>query len=369
MPLRMIGPDHPTLRALTRSSAWQIELDLVPRSTYRERLLQSLSSPQAEHQAVCVPGHLWLPELAHGGRLAPLDLLLADSPQPLRQAYRADDLLPAVAAESRYRGRPYLLPLFTDGQILLYRPNLVAVEEEGGVPVVNPRDLGALAAWCCPNGVTPLALAAGPESILCDWLPFLWAEGGGLLDLQGRPAFAGPAGVRAMETYCSLRRFCPPDAHRWGPEDVAAAVSDGQVAMAPVWTAQLPSLLGRGYRYAVYTQPFGVTWGVAVPANLSGAVQHEVLALLLQGLGPAVDAEVIRPTGGPVRRSSFADLEPYPWLAAQLEMLTRSNTLPADPRLGPVVSALTSALYRAFCGESSVQEALDGALEEALVRA
>ncbi|MFZ5823510.1 MAG: ABC transporter substrate-binding protein [Bacillota bacterium] len=369
MPLRMIGPDHPTLRALACSPGWQMELELIPRPLYRERLLESLNSPLPAYQAVCVPGHLWLPELAHAGRLAPLDTLLPAIGQALHDAYRADDILPAVAAESRYRGIPYLLPLFTDGQMLLYRPDLVAVEEEGGVPVVSPRDLGALAAWCCPNGVTPLALAAGPDSILWDWLPFLWAEGGCLIDLQGRPAFAGPAGVRALETYCSLRRFCPPDVHRWGPENVAAAVREGQVAMAPVWTSQLPALAGGAYRLAVYTQPLGVTWGVAVVAGLSREEREAVLAALMAGLGPAVEDGVTRPAGGAVRRSAFADLSRHPWLAPQLEMLTRSNTLPADPRLGPVVSVLEGALYRAFCGESSAHEALAGAMERVLARA
>lgn len=388
MRLRIIGPDDPALQVLQAALAahpeWQAELEILPWPAYTDRLMAALTAVEAPDQAVFIPGHVRLPELAAAGFLAPLDPLIAAAPSDLASAYRAEEILPSVAAEGRYRGETYMLPFFSDGHILVYRPDLVELGEGTAdeVPVVDPRDLADLAQRAADRaaeaglaGVLPLALKAHPSEILLDWLPFLWAEDGQILDGDGRPAFAGPAGVRALERYCALRRFCPDDTHLYGNGEIAAALRSGSVAMATTWGGQAaaimldPSSPARElYRTALFPTPWNATWGVAIPANQPREVQEAMLAVLLQAMGPEQDREVTRVAGSPVRRSSYApaELARYSWLAAQEQMLARCRTLPVDPRMGGFLGDLYEAVYAAFTGERSPESALGRAEAAAL---
>ena len=372
MPLRLLGPDDPALNvldsALKSRPEWQATLAIVPWSEYRERLVAALTAGNVPYQAVCVPGHIWIPELADAGYLAPLDPLLDALPGDLVAEYRPDDILPAIAQESRYEGRQYMLPLFSDGHVLFYRADKITLPTDDGVPVVSPGKLGELASGAHqPPDIYGLALKAHPSEILFDWLPFLWEEGGDLLDAAGQPAFAGEAGIRALETYCGLRRFCPPDTHTYGNAEIAAVIKSGRAALATTWGGQAATIVlapdnayRTVYRTAVYPRPWNTTWGVAVSANGSHSQQLAVLAVLLQAAGPEQDRQITRVAGSPVRQSSYSPEETarYPWLPAQYEMLRRSGTLPIHPKVGAFLGALYEAVYAAFTGQTTPREAL-----------
>ncbi len=148
MPYRLLAPDDPALQALQEAlfhtPQRDISLDIVPWAEYRDRLMFTLQADRATYHAVCVPGHVWLPELAAAGLLLPLDAPLAADPEAL-STYQPDDLLPLVAQESRYQGVLYQFPLFSDGHILFYRADLVDLPAMP-VPTVSTTPLADLAA-------------------------------------------------------------------------------------------------------------------------------------------------------------------------------------------------------------------------------
>jgi multiple sugar transport system substrate-binding protein len=392
--ITLIGPDDPALNALENTfktgqvpvtsevtgTSETARLLIIPWAEYRDRLMETLTAGEAPHQAVFVPGHIWLPELAEAGYLAPLDQIrppLPDTgPHPAERLLA--EMLPSVSAEAHYQGRSYLFPLFTDGHILFYRQDLLGEQmaqahfTRSGVPLISPMALAELAEQAHnPPKVYGLALKAHPSEIFLDWLPFLWAAGGDLLDEAGEPAFAGQAGVRALEYYTRLRRFCPPDTHLYGNAEILEIIKKGQAALVTTWGGQAGPLYasgaGRAYRTAIFPRPWNAAWGAAIPANQPAERQQAALSVLLSAFGPETDLAVITAAGSPVRRSSYApeQLETHPWLPAQLAMLERCGRLPDRPEVGRFLGALYGAVYSAFTEEQTPQAALKQAEAEA----
>ena len=380
MSYKIIGPDDPALNVLRdelqRRPNWQAELIIIPWADYRNKLMAALESTQTPYQAVCVPGHIWIPELADAGYLAPFEPLLNALPADLLKNYAAADILPAVAAESRFQGRQYMLPLFTDGHILFYRRDALELAGgDDGTPLVSPLELGNLAAKAHnPPELYGLALKAHPSEIFLDWLPFLWAAGGEVLDQAGCPAFAGEAGISALEYYCNLRQFCPPDTHTYGNAEIAEVIKKGQAALVTTWGGQSAAIMlaednafKEVYGSAVFPKPWNATWGVAIPANQTQATQAATLSILLQASGAEQDRMVTRAAGSPVRQSSYTPeaLKRYhQWLPAQYKMLQRAGVLPVDPRTGAYLGILYEAVYAAFTGQASPAAALQKAADE-----
>jgi multiple sugar transport system substrate-binding protein len=378
MPLCLLGPDDPALSVLRDTlrsrPEWQTTLTIVPWPEYRDRLMEALTAARTPYQAVCVPGHVWIPELADAGYLAPLDDIIESLPADLVAEYRPGEVLPAIGQESRYEGQQYMLPLFSDGHILFYRADKITLLTGNGVPIVSPGSLSELAASAHqPPEVYGLALKAHPSEIFLDWLPFLWEEGGELLDPAGQPAFASTAGIRALRAYCDLRRFCPPDTHTYGNAELAAVIKEGRAALATTWGGQAAAIMldpdnvyRQAYQAATYPRPWNATWGIAMPANQPDTTQRAVLTVLLKATGPEQDRQITRVAGSPVRHSSYTpeEMGRYPWLPAQYEMLQRAGTLPIHPKTGAFLGALYEAVYAAFTSQVTPRQALSKANTE-----
>jgi len=215
MYLQVIGPDDPALEVLRDAIAAHPEsslrLETIPWAAYREKLMEALSAEHSSAQAVFVPGHIWLPELAEAGYLAPIGSLQEALSPEIRAAYDAEDIIPEVAQECRYAGEQYQLPFFTDGHLLFYRSDIVELEEkQGEVPVISMQMFQVLADKAHrPPDHYGLALKADVSEIFTDFLPYLWEEGGQILDEEGRPDFASDAAITALERYCRGVAWAP----------------------------------------------------------------------------------------------------------------------------------------------------------------
>lgn len=371
MTTRILAPNDPALAAyqdaLAAPGAPDATVDIVPFAEYRAQLNAALDAPTSAYHVVFVPGHLWVPELAAAGKLAPL----ATPPDA--------DLVPLVAEECTYGGKTYMVPLFTDGHILFYDPARVALPAD--TTVVRPSALPGLAASATPpDGGHAIALKAHPAEIFLDWLPYLLDAGGRVLGDDGHPAFNTEAGISALAAYVTMTAVAPETTHRYSNEEVAEALQTGTVAMAVTWGGQAApvfnapgSVAATTYRVVPLTTPWNATWGAAIPANIPAAAQQEAAAVLAALNGPAMDARVIEHAGSPVYASSYtADaIATYPWLTAQQHMLANAVILPKLPQIGAVLGTLYDQVYLAFrrkvtpaaalsAAEAAVREALEG---------
>lgn len=371
MTIKIIGPNDPALDVLPtalESLKIDAELEIIPWPEYRDRLMATLNADEAPAQVVFVPGHIWLPEFAAGGLVAPFNTLLPHIPDAVEAAYDFDDIIPGVAAEGHYEEEHYLLPFFSDGHILYYRADLIELDTSNGVPVVSSTHVADLARSAHnPPEVYGLALKADGSEIFTDWLPYLWEAGGSIFDDAGNPSIDSPTNIAALDLYCSLRDLCPPETHTYGNGEIADSLRKGKAALIATWGGQSGPIFTDEdnpwrdvYKAAVFPSPWNATWGVCIPANMEHDEQVAALTLMLQLFSPTQDQALIAAAGSPVRQSSYSAeaLEQYTWLAAQRELLNSAQLLPAKPELGLFLGDLYSAVHQAFIGEATPTQAL-----------
>jgi multiple sugar transport system substrate-binding protein len=380
MPIRILAPDDPGLRAYQAMSKTHthldITLDIIPFAAYRARLDAALDADEPPYDVVFAPGHLWLPELAAAGRIAPLDDHFATLPA-VYTTYAAETLFPSATADSQYNGKTYLLPLFSDGHILFYDPKRVPIEAT--TTTVAPRDIVTLCTQAtAPNGGAVIALKAHPSEIFLDWLPYLLDRTGGLLNTDNQPIFYTDEGVAALTDYVGLTKYAPSNTRDYNNEAVADALRRAEVAMAVTWGGQAaPIFRADGsrapetYRAVSLTTPWNVNWGASVPASLTPQRQQAAVSALLQLHTPDLDTHVLMAAGSPIRTTTYTpeNLAAYTWLAAQQQLMERAHSLPPLPEIGSVLGVLYGEVFAAFVGKKTPEQALataETAVHEAL---
>ncbi|PKM70773.1 MAG: hypothetical protein CVU42_00430 [Chloroflexi bacterium HGW-Chloroflexi-4] len=367
---KIIGPNDPALNVLDSQlkahPEWETELTILPWAEYQGKVNDALQSKISPFQAVCIPGHIWLPGYADAGQLTPFEEIIPQLSEERIHSYQKADIMPSVSAECQFKGSQYILPLFTDGHILFIRKDIFPDIES----IVDPRSLpDLLGKALLKEGMYPFALKAHSSEILTDWLPYLWSFGAEILDDKSEPAFNSQEAIQALEFYCNLKRFCPPDTHNYGNQEIADALKLGSVAMAASWGGQAAMIMDdanlykNNFEFSVFNSPWNATWGVSIPANLPQKEQINILNVLYAAASPEQDFMVTQIAGSPVRSTSYSqtELSKYSWLSAQFEMLKRCRTLPVTPILSKYLGPLYQAVYLAFIGEKSPQKALNDA--------
>lgn len=380
MTIRILGPNDPALDALSaflsQHPELDVELTIIPWADYQGALTETLEGQTSEYQAAFVPGHVWIPGLVSRAHLADLDSLIKLLPAQVWERYHADQILGHIQEECLYQNQRYMIPLFNDGHILFFRHDLVEADQGEGPPQISPLQLSELAAQAhTPPEVFGLALKAHPSEILFDWLPYFYAAGGSLVDDELQPSFVSESGIRALEYYASLRRFCPPDTHQYGNAEIAQIIKQGKAAVVATWGGQAaPIFLDEGnpfrelYSAAVFPDPCGGTWGMTIPANQTEAVQVTALEIILQLNTPDTDQAVLRYAGSPVRETTYSreNFDRFSWLQAQYLMSQRLHHLPKAPEMEAYLGPLTNAVVGAFNQEIDPEEALISAEREIL---
>ena len=365
--IRILGPNDPALEALKRSMELHpevaCELTIVAWDAYRGKLDETLAAETPEYDAVFIPGHIWLPQLANDGLLQPIEPLQRQVAAEVAKAYDSADIFPSIQEECQFRGKQYVLPLFTDGHIVFYRADLATLPE-----VVNPSEWPKhLAGLNLPAGVSPFAMKAHASEILLDFLPSLWDFGGGLWSEDGKPLFDSPAVAKALEHYTSLRQFCAPDTHTYGNGEIVDAITQGKAAIVTSWGGQAAAIFdpktnahSADMRTAALRNAWNATWGAAIPAKVGSERATLALETLMRLMGEDGDRLVTEIAGSPVRRSSYnaAEKAKYPWLASQQSLLENCQMLPTDPAFGAYLGPLYEEVYNAFIGEKTAIAAL-----------
>jgi ABC-type glycerol-3-phosphate transport system substrate-binding protein len=334
--------------------------------------MTNLTADRCPVQAVFIPGHVWLDSLIQAGLVVPLPLDQVD--REILSAYRSDDLLPSVRHECTRNGELYLIPWFSDGHVVFYDSGLGELEGEPseGVAVLRPSQMAEFAGKLHqPPHRYGLALKADVSEMFLDWLPFLWDFGGELFDDNLNPTFDSREGVTSLEEYLALKRFCPPEVHRFGNAEIGRLLKEGKVGLATTWGGQAGAIFGDAvereteipYRAGIYPHPWNATWGIGVPARQPASLQVQTTQFLLSITDEKMDEQILKIAGSPVRVSTYSvqNFRKYFWLKAQSEMLKRCRTLPFTPHLSKILGVMYPAVYAAFVGEKSASQALQEA--------
>ena len=130
-----------------------------------------------------------------------------------------------------YNNGVYALQLGTNNILLFYNGKLL---KEAGISKL-PTTWSELLKVCAqlkeklgPSGIYPIAFSAAPEEE-CTWQfePFLWSNGGNLLDLSNSKA------IEALQFWRTLvqKEYAPREVVNWGQGDVGTMFANGKLAM------------------------------------------------------------------------------------------------------------------------------------------
>jgi multiple sugar transport system substrate-binding protein len=189
---------------------------------------------------------IWPGDFAARGWIAPLDAYFDDA--------ELAEFLPGFAAAAQIDGSTYAIPLYIDGIHLFYRSDLL---EKYGFEA--PRTWEALidqaqtilAGEANPDLVGFVSMWAKIEGLFMNWLAFLHGAGGTFFDDAGDLAFAGPEGVKALQTMVDMlhqERIVPESALTFRPDDARVLFQQGRAVfmmvqdfvLAPLTAADSP---------------------------------------------------------------------------------------------------------------------------------
>ncbi|TDD17424.1 extracellular solute-binding protein [Nonomuraea diastatica] len=164
----------------------------------------------------------WTPQFASLGYLQPLD--------GTRAVDDESDFLPGPLSSTQYSGKTYAVPQVTDTLALIYNKRLL---KEAGHDE-PPRTIAELkqAALDVKDKTDADGLALNVDSYFL--LPFMYGEGGDLLDVQSKKIVVNsPANVKAVETVADLINSgaAPKPATTDSYANAMTALKEGKAAM------------------------------------------------------------------------------------------------------------------------------------------
>lgn len=238
--------DNPRGRSLAdelrRFEVANPNIKMVPRVVPWHQIPQQLIQAAGSGRTPCVSRILlWdLPMVVKGGVTVPMDEYAARWPA----AVRSDFLLgwdPGVVDKKKMA-----FPVEHRVFVLWYRKDLL---DKAGLKVPKTvEELIQVGKTLNTGGTQGFAIGltrAGNAVGLSEWLlPMLWASGGDLLDDKGEPAFAGPAGVRAVQVLVDLVKSgaMPQDVIADGPDNITDRFRAGRMAMTAFATHRVVTI-------------------------------------------------------------------------------------------------------------------------------
>ena len=369
------GPDGATMEKIVqqfeRETGIRVKMQIIPWSTYYDKLLLSLAYGGAPDVFICHANRI--AEFARYGVFRPLDdLIEAD------KGFNSSDFLPNIWKAGQYAGKQVGLPLDCHPQGLYYNLKLFReariVDAQG-----NPKppetweeflDAARRLTKDKDRDGRPDQWGFAFTWLRTNWITFISQHGGSILspDLK-RAALADPPAVRATQQMCDIisrYRVAPK------PEgfDSWMGFRQGRVAMAIEGIYMLSSVEEqRGLEYAGAPVPsFGpgrAVWGgshlLCMPKNLS----PQRAQLVWRFMRYLSDHSLDWAEGGqiPVRRSllnqpRFRQMQVQYAFAKQLSYVVFE---PASHKSTEIMPFYDAAIEAALLGIKSPQDALNEA--------
>ncbi len=350
----------------------QLEISMMPAlEQHKAKLL--LAAAAGRLPDVASIDSFWLPLFLEGGHLQPLN--------PYWPAEDRADFLPfTIDTLSDRQGNVYGVWHETDCRVLFYRKDLVPV------PPTTWEELIATASRTAKErGIAGYLYNAGRwEATVFDHLPMFWAQGGELVDPDGRPIFGlAPHRDRLVNVLTFLRDTVKSGASPravLGSNDykqLSAAAIAGDAAMFLGGNWQIKEL-----KDALTPEEFA-KWGIApIPQRAAGPAptgtggwiwvvfskdpvkQRAAAQFVLDVEAPHNAARISQGTGRlPVRRSVYRDNaafreEPFAFFG---NLLVAARARPAVPIYNAISRELQLAIGYAIEGTSTPEKAVDEA--------
>jgi multiple sugar transport system substrate-binding protein len=179
----------------------------------------------------------WLAEFDANGWLIDLREYLDDA-EPTPYEIRLEDLMPAAIQASSIDGRLVALPWLVDGGLLYYRQDVL--ERYGYEPPTTWEQVQRIALEVT-NEDLPYGLVwqgAAYESLTCNTLEFVWANGGEVLDESGNVVFDSVETRGALQQMTDFieQGISPPEVTTYNETMTLNAFQSGDALFMRNWT-------------------------------------------------------------------------------------------------------------------------------------
>ena len=359
----------------------QVEYQGLPPDQYRTKILTAMAAGNAPD--VIGMGVGIMPQYMEQGTLLALDDFIEAEPSGFR-----DDFAEGLWVSATHEGTTYAIPFWSDPSALYYNVDLF---NEAGITEAPETWDDLMAAAEATSNVSgnpssdvygAIFPAIGPW-VMFVWLPFVWGNGGSLLEDSNCAAFQNEAGTEAMQLWVDLFQegYMPRSAVLGsGSDELVSLVLSNRAAMY----IQGPNLV----QFAAENAP-DINLGTAlmprpVDGTHSSYLGGDNLVITRDSDHPEeawefikfmMDAERMRDLtlgnngiwieGLMTRESAFTDafFEEYPLLRPFAEAQEVGRT-PAIPLLSEVRVPIWNNFQEAMLGNKSVEDAMADAQAE-----
>lgn len=271
------------LKQFEKQTGIHVNFEIIQWSDYYATLLDSFNN--YKYDIIMIAGHLWLKEFVDKGYLLELKSEFIED-------YNYEDIVPSIRKEIELNNRKYLFPSFCDGHILLYRKEI----NNSFGDMVSLEEVIDFVEKSVNNQKNSYVLKAHPSEIFLDFLPYLRNEGVEAFNEQGIPLFNNQMGVRALEKYISMKKYCFQNVSEFGNEEVLNAIQKNECKLGVSWGGQLGQIMNENcikpddILFSSLETSWNVTWSFGI--NKQCKDQSSAEQFLMYITSKEVDKEV-----------------------------------------------------------------------------
>ncbi len=353
---------HPNIEIKIQEMPWS--------STLQHDMYATWLSGQLPYPDILRLDIIWPPEFASAGWVIPLDEYIEAAGIDL------SDFLPGPINGVTWQGKIYAIPYFTDAGLLYYRKDLL--EKYGFEPPETFQDLKEQALYIMekegiPNGFVWQGDAY--EGLTCDFLEFLWGNGGDVLDAQGNVVIDSPEAVEALEIMVDYIKsgVSPEGVTTYKEEDARNVFQRGDAIFMRNWpyawkklnapdspvagkVGVKPMVHGPGKKSAATLGG----WNLAI--NAYSRHPKEAFDFIMYLTSPENMKELAIEAGlSPTRASLYKNpqvLAANPFWKYFYDVLLGARPRPVHPRYPEISNVIFTEVHRALTGEITPAQAI-----------
>jgi len=357
----------------------KIAWDAMPYDAMRDKILTSFLAPEGTYDIIIVDNP-WMDEFPAAGFLSDLTDYVNGTPN-----YNFEDFEAPIRDLTVHDGKIYAVPYLNYAVGLIVRQDLfddkdmqAKYQAKYGKPLAVPttlEDYVQVGKFFKENGIAGAAMQ--PQrgyKILEEWKNWLYAEGGDLMDADGKATANSPAAKKALELYIDMyQNAAPANSLNWGFDDALRSMASGESATMISYNWMLPSLNAEGGqsgdlagKFQLYPVPGGKAvlgaWYWAIPENC--AHKEAAWKYLSWLTSPEIDKKRTAMGGGVTRISTAAD--PNVWSQGYGEyfyktvntILANSEPLARGVHADEISIEVGNLLNSIVAGEMTIDEGL-----------
>ena len=297
----------------------------------------------------------------------------------LVDASLTEGMLDGPVAGATIDGKLVAMPWFTNSSVLFYRQDVLdALGAEVPTTWEGWMELADKAVGV--EGVEYGAdfQAAQSEALVCNWVEYVWSNGGDILDADGNPVVNSENNVEATEIMKKLvTDYAPEGVTTYAETESEQVFKEGKCLFIRDWSGFWSSGQDEGSKVT------GKIAATKLPTGPSGTESHTCLGGLDLVVNNNIDDEhkaaaadfisymasadtqkemTLISSQPPVVKAVYTDeeiLEAIPFYSDFFGIIETGKSRPMAPKYAKLSDAIQRNVHQALTGEMEVQEALD----------